>query len=335
MARQAVETFCNLLAELRAYGQGVVVVEQLPSKLAPDIAKHSTVRIAHRMAPAQDRDLIGDAMVLTDPQKRALATLHTGEAIVHAEGLDRALRIRGNPPVRATSTSPKADTGWRRLGETQESCIKQAVERGRMATWLQNTEVRRIAEGALVAAIAGKDADMETLERELVDIAGDGRGIAALLRFALEEALLRRSLHYQWPTSMHERMGHLLCEDPAGFAQSYADACRQSRKRCSPDCRYCYEGFQISRDPHLSDDVDAALARDPQEWSTLVGDALALAVGRRWGRDIENEARLHRCALEQLLRRWRSPRHLRESIAAAVWGGSRAEPDGQATGDLT
>ena len=33
MAHQSVQTFCNMLAEIRAYGEGVVIVEQLPSKL--------------------------------------------------------------------------------------------------------------------------------------------------------------------------------------------------------------------------------------------------------------------------------------------------------------
>ncbi len=35
MRHQAVQAFANLLAELRAYGQGVVAVEQIPTKLTP------------------------------------------------------------------------------------------------------------------------------------------------------------------------------------------------------------------------------------------------------------------------------------------------------------
>jgi DNA helicase HerA-like ATPase len=36
---KAVEHFTNMIAEMRAYGQGVIVAEQIPTKLAPDIIK--------------------------------------------------------------------------------------------------------------------------------------------------------------------------------------------------------------------------------------------------------------------------------------------------------
>src|SRR5262249_27250215 len=34
---KAVETFANLLTEIRLYGQGVLIVDQVPTKLAPDV----------------------------------------------------------------------------------------------------------------------------------------------------------------------------------------------------------------------------------------------------------------------------------------------------------
>ena len=39
---KAVETFTNLLSEVRAYGQGVIVVDQVPIKLAPDVIKNTS-----------------------------------------------------------------------------------------------------------------------------------------------------------------------------------------------------------------------------------------------------------------------------------------------------
>src|ERR1039458_1651085 len=38
---KAVEAFCHLLAEVRAFGQGVIAAEQIPSKLAPDVLKNT------------------------------------------------------------------------------------------------------------------------------------------------------------------------------------------------------------------------------------------------------------------------------------------------------
>ncbi len=36
-AAQAVEMFADLLAEVRAYGEGLVIAEQIPAKLIPDV----------------------------------------------------------------------------------------------------------------------------------------------------------------------------------------------------------------------------------------------------------------------------------------------------------
>jgi len=38
---KAVETFCNIIAEMRSFGQGVIVAEQIPTKIAPDVMKNT------------------------------------------------------------------------------------------------------------------------------------------------------------------------------------------------------------------------------------------------------------------------------------------------------
>ncbi|GKT09140.1 ATP-binding protein [Desulforhabdus sp. TSK] len=90
---KGVETFCNLLAEIRAYGEGVIVSEQIPSKLAPDVIKNSNLKIMHRMVSKEDRDMMGDTMNLDSLQKRQVLSLGAGEAIFFREGLDRPMRI--------------------------------------------------------------------------------------------------------------------------------------------------------------------------------------------------------------------------------------------------
>ena len=58
---KAVETFAQLLSEIRAYGQGVVVADQVPVRLAPDVLKNTGLKIAHRTVAADDRGaLAGD-----------------------------------------------------------------------------------------------------------------------------------------------------------------------------------------------------------------------------------------------------------------------------------
>ncbi|MBF0234805.1 MAG: ATP-binding protein, partial [Desulfamplus sp.] len=91
---KGIETFCNLLAEIRAYGEGVVVSEQIPVKLAPDVIKNSNLKIMHRLTSKEDRDFMGDTMELNRHQKREAARLGTGEAIFYREGLDRPVKIQ-------------------------------------------------------------------------------------------------------------------------------------------------------------------------------------------------------------------------------------------------
>lgn len=91
---QAVETFSNLLAEIRAYGQGVVIADQVPVQLAPGVIKNTDLKIAHRIVAADDRAAMAGAMVMDDDQARALAVLGIGEAAVFSTGDDAPLLVR-------------------------------------------------------------------------------------------------------------------------------------------------------------------------------------------------------------------------------------------------
>lgn len=91
---QAVETFANMLAEIRAYGQGVLIAEQIPTKLTPDAIKNTNLKIMQRIVAEDDRDVMGGAMNLTEAQKRQVTALHTGQAVVYAEGSDRPYLLK-------------------------------------------------------------------------------------------------------------------------------------------------------------------------------------------------------------------------------------------------
>lgn len=94
---KAVETFCNVLAEIRAYGEGILVSEQIPTKLAPDIMKNTNLKILHRIVSKEERETMGNTMNLDKEQMRYVSTLSQGEAIFFREGLDRPVLIRVPP----------------------------------------------------------------------------------------------------------------------------------------------------------------------------------------------------------------------------------------------
>lgn len=90
----AVEYFCNMLAEIRSRGQGFLVVDQIPSKLAPDLIKNTNLKIIHRTVDVEDRTLVGGAMHMTENQIEYLSCLNQGEAAIYSEGDNRPKLVK-------------------------------------------------------------------------------------------------------------------------------------------------------------------------------------------------------------------------------------------------
>ena len=110
-AGHAVEMFAGLLAEIRAYGEGLIVAEQIPDRLIQDVIKNTAVKITHRLPAADDRDAVGATMNMTRAQNRFLVTLKPGEAAVFADGMDYPLLARmpdgtGREAAEATTATP-------------------------------------------------------------------------------------------------------------------------------------------------------------------------------------------------------------------------------------
>ena len=93
-AGYAVEMFAGLLAEIRAYGEGLVIAEQIPARLLPDVIKNTAVKITHRLPAADDRDAVGATMNATPEQSRYLVTLPTGQAAAFADGMDFPVLVK-------------------------------------------------------------------------------------------------------------------------------------------------------------------------------------------------------------------------------------------------
>ncbi|GLY47529.1 helicase HerA-like domain-containing protein [Lentzea sp. NBRC 102530] len=110
-AAQAVTLFANLFAEVRAYGEGIVVAEQIPAKLLPDVVKNSAVKLVHRLPAQDDRDFVGATMNLDDDQSQHVVSLSPGVAAAHADGMDRPVLVAVDAAGRAReSRSPVITT---------------------------------------------------------------------------------------------------------------------------------------------------------------------------------------------------------------------------------
>ena len=89
----AVEIFSDLLAEVRKYGEGLIIVDQIPNKLAVETIKNTNTKIIHKILARDDKETVGDTMLMNDKQKEYLSALNTGEAVVFTEGLKKPVHV--------------------------------------------------------------------------------------------------------------------------------------------------------------------------------------------------------------------------------------------------
>lgn len=74
--------FSNMLSEIRAYGEGMVLVDQVPTRLIPDAIKNTNLKIVHRLVAKDDSKALAEAMSLSDTQRKLISKLLTGQCIV-------------------------------------------------------------------------------------------------------------------------------------------------------------------------------------------------------------------------------------------------------------
>jgi len=221
----AVELFAGLLAEIRAYGEGVVIAEQIPAKLVPDAVKNTALKVLHRLPAADDRQLVGATMNLDDDQSRQVVSMPPGEAAVFTDGMDRPMRVRvpfggdregRDGPGQAAQTVPPPLTG-RRSAACGQACTEarpctlveiraaDLVARSTQDAWL-----RVWAEVYVLAHLVNRPRPRVPVPLRQRWAGLDERLRECALATAIDRAVLGR--------------GQALCEsyDPAGLASAAA-----------------------------------------------------------------------------------------------------------------
>lgn len=106
--KQGVETFSDMLAEIRKYGEGLIIVDQIPNKLAPDVLKNTNTKIVHRLFAQDDKEAVGNTMALKEEQKEFLSNLNAGRAIMFSDNYGQALQVQIKADT-STENAPLAD----------------------------------------------------------------------------------------------------------------------------------------------------------------------------------------------------------------------------------
>jgi len=100
--KQGVEVFSDMLAEVRKYGESLIIVDQIPDKMTPEVLKNTNTKIVHKLFARDDKDAIGDTIALSDEQKTFLSKLPTGRAIIFSQGQAKAMQVKIKQEVDTT-----------------------------------------------------------------------------------------------------------------------------------------------------------------------------------------------------------------------------------------
>jgi DNA helicase HerA-like ATPase len=118
----ATEFVCRMLAELRALGVAIIIVDQLPSAIAPEVLKNTASKLAFRQVATEDRHSLGGTMLFGELELEEMARLRPGDAFFFTEGyfgprrivtpnVELAFAIPG-PPIGADILEHITADGW-------------------------------------------------------------------------------------------------------------------------------------------------------------------------------------------------------------------------------
>lgn len=95
------DLFGNMLSEIRGYGQGFVIVDQVPTRLIDDVVKNTNYKIVHRLTAPDDQEVMASCMAFREDQKYIIPTLEKGNAIVCGDEDDAAVWVKIIPKLRS------------------------------------------------------------------------------------------------------------------------------------------------------------------------------------------------------------------------------------------
>lgn len=89
---QSSDMFSGVLSEIRAFGEGLVIAEQIPSRLVEDALKNTNVKIIHRLPGVDDQQSLAGTMNISAGDQ-GWTLLGRGQAALFHEGLDRPVLV--------------------------------------------------------------------------------------------------------------------------------------------------------------------------------------------------------------------------------------------------
>lgn len=265
---KAVQTFSNIIAEIRAYGEGFIIVEQSPVKLAPDVLKNTNLKLIHRIISGDDREAMAGAIPLNERQQEVLVGLPRGYAVAFTSGMDGPVLLRV-PEAKTRLIEPEVGLRLRAQPDDREHGIWGSLP-------LAEEDERRVRIGFARWLLSSVFGDEEQDRRARATLLALMRSVApvALRTPTMEEEILQGAIprladwlvtcvgkFYNWPFADEEHAQRAierlwkersvptdlqrLLTDGTTVAIRPFDACRV----CPAPCRFRFFAALIVDDP--------------------------------------------------------------------------------------
>lgn len=107
---KSIEMITNSIAEMRAYGEGFIIVDQAPGLLDEAVIRNTNTKIVMRLPEAGDREIVGKAMALKSDQLDEIAKLPRGVAVLYQNDWIEAVLCKFEKHVAREPYSPPEST---------------------------------------------------------------------------------------------------------------------------------------------------------------------------------------------------------------------------------
>lgn len=93
--RTSAQLLSSMLAEVREYGEQIIVVDQSPGKVSSNVLRNTNLKIAHRIVHPDDQNAIAGALGIREDDSDVLGVLERGQAIIstRSEPLPQLINI--------------------------------------------------------------------------------------------------------------------------------------------------------------------------------------------------------------------------------------------------
>lgn len=283
------DAFSQMLSEVRAYGQGIIIADQVPVRLAPDVIKNTNLKIVHRLVAGDDRKAMAEAMSMSDEQSRTLATLPRGRAAVFSEGddtpviigvrkaknLDDATAI-DDLAVTAAMKAWRSDPAVAQYFDADALCsgVCTSVSECRASRALAQEPAGRLLGGRFFNTAAAHTDGLDVIWSDVVSYVAsrtannddlDSR-VHAFAVHLLHAVIARRTMQAQWPVRAVEKLAGIvrdmvaervasdepwlgLTDSRRAFVESALDLVRRSHDPYPLCTSVCADGTCMYRDP--------------------------------------------------------------------------------------